>query len=100
MSSPGPEELATLLAMLAHDLRNPLAALLTNINFARTARSAHGREVEAALSDAALSCAVLTQLIGNIDVLSVAMVQAERQSLRGDRAESVSWGMESAPADI
>jgi K+-sensing histidine kinase KdpD len=77
MSSPGPEEMATLLAMLAHDLRNPLAALLTNINFVRTARLAHGREVEAALSDAALSCAVLTQLIGNIDVLSVAMVEAE-----------------------
>jgi signal transduction histidine kinase len=69
-------DLAALLAVLAHDLRNPLSALLTNVNFAHGSRD-HGlaHEVAAALSDASLSCSVLGQLIGNIDVLSAVLAE-------------------------
>lgn len=61
--------------MMAHDLRNPLSALLTNVNFARGAVSTRPEDVDAALSDASLSCALLTQLIGNIDVLSAVLAE-------------------------
>jgi signal transduction histidine kinase len=57
------------LALLAHDLRNPLAALLTNVNFVRSAVKPGATEFEDALSDSALSCAILAFFIGNLDVL-------------------------------
>ena len=69
MSPPPHKQLPDLLALLAHDLRNPLSALLTNINFVRsTVKGAP--DVEEALSDSALSCAILGFFIGNLDVLS------------------------------
>src|SRR5271156_1332893 len=58
-----------LLALLAHDMRNPLAALLTNVNFVRGSAD-RTTEVEEALADAILSCNVLERLIANVDVLA------------------------------
>jgi signal transduction histidine kinase len=50
-------------------MRNPLSAVLTNINFIQTLiRGAP--EVEEALSDSLVSCAMLGQVIGNLDVLA------------------------------
>jgi signal transduction histidine kinase len=64
-----PSHLPDLLSLLAHDLRNPLSAILTNVNFIR---SVQGRapEVEEALSDTAISCTMLGHVIGTLDVLS------------------------------
>jgi K+-sensing histidine kinase KdpD len=62
-------KLPELLALLAHDLRNPLAALLTNISFVRSTLKPGATEVEEALSDSALSCAMLAFFVGNLDVL-------------------------------
>jgi signal transduction histidine kinase len=58
------------MSLLAHDLRNPLSALLTNINFVASSSKGRAIEVEEALSDSAISCAMLGQVIGNLDVLS------------------------------
>jgi signal transduction histidine kinase len=55
---------------LAHDLRNPLSALLTNIDFVGRSMKGQAPPLEEALSDSALSCAMLGQVIGNLDVLS------------------------------
>jgi len=68
-------DVGTLLTVLAHDLRNPLAALLTNVNFVRSSLEGHSRDLDGALIDATLSCALLTQLVGNLDVLSVVLAE-------------------------
>jgi K+-sensing histidine kinase KdpD len=58
------------MSLLAHDLRNPLSAVLTNINFVRSAMRTRAPDIDEALSDSALSCAMLGQVIGNLDVLA------------------------------
>jgi signal transduction histidine kinase len=70
VSPPLPDHLAELMALLAHDMRNPLSAVLTNVNFVRA--SVHGRspDLEEALGDSVLSCTMLGQVIGNLDVLA------------------------------
>jgi signal transduction histidine kinase len=70
VSPPSQHQLPELLALLAHDLRNPLSALLTNINFVRSTVKDRSSEVDEALSDSALSCTILGFFIGNLDVLS------------------------------
>jgi K+-sensing histidine kinase KdpD len=82
MTAP-PSHLSELLALLAHDLRNPLSAVLTNINFLKTAMRGRSTDVEEALGDSALSCSTLGQVIGNLDVLARSLSSASppRQSL-------------------
>jgi signal transduction histidine kinase len=63
------EHLPELMAILAHDLRNPLSALLTNIHFVQSVARGSPLDVDEALSDSAMSCAILGQLIGNLEVL-------------------------------
>jgi len=58
---------------MAHDLRNPLSAVMTNVNFVRSSMRGRAPDVEEALSDSALSCTMLGQVIGNLDVLSRAL---------------------------
>jgi signal transduction histidine kinase len=65
-----PNQLSKLMSLMAHDLRNPLSALLTNVNFIRSALRGRAPELQDALSDAAVSCSVLGQVIGNLDILS------------------------------
>src|SRR5581483_8653 len=65
-----PNHLSELMALFAHDMRNPLSALLTNVNFIRAALRGRAPELEEALADSALSCSMLGQVIGNLDVLS------------------------------
>jgi len=57
------------MAILAHDMRNPLSALLTNLHFVQSVTRGSTLEVTEALSDSALSCTILTQVIGNLEVL-------------------------------
>jgi K+-sensing histidine kinase KdpD len=63
------EHLPELMAILAHDLRNPLSALLTNIHFIQSAARGTAQDVDEALADSVLSCAILGQVIGNLEVL-------------------------------
>jgi K+-sensing histidine kinase KdpD len=58
------------MALLAHDLRNPLSAVLTNVNFIRSAVRGRAPDLEEALSDTAISCAMLGHVIGTLDVIS------------------------------
>jgi signal transduction histidine kinase len=57
------------MAILAHDLRNPLSALLTNIHFVQSIARGSALDIDEALADSALSCSVLSQIIGNLEVL-------------------------------
>src|SRR6267378_720347 len=68
MNAPS-SHLSELLALLAHDLRNPLSAVLTNVNFVKSTMRGRAPDIEEALGDSALSCATLGQVIGNLDVL-------------------------------
>jgi signal transduction histidine kinase len=63
------EHLPDLMAILAHDMRNPLSALLTNIHFVQSVAGGSAVDVDEALADAALSCSILGQVIGNLEVL-------------------------------
>jgi K+-sensing histidine kinase KdpD len=67
---PLPNHLSELMSLLAHDMRNPLSAVLTNINFVKSSMRGRAAEVEEALSDSALSCTMLGQVISNLDVLA------------------------------
>jgi two-component system sensor histidine kinase TctE len=58
------------MSLLAHDMRNPLSAVLTNVNYVKASLRGRAPEVEEALSDSALSCAMLGQVISNLDVLA------------------------------
>jgi signal transduction histidine kinase len=62
------------MSLLAHDMRNPLSAVLTNVNFVRSSVRGRAPDLEEALSDSALSCAMLGQVIGNLDVLARSLV--------------------------
>jgi K+-sensing histidine kinase KdpD len=59
-----------LLQLLAHDLRSPLAAVMTNLGFVETAIPPTDLEAIDAVSDARLSCAALEHLIANLDVIA------------------------------
>ena len=61
------------MAILAHDMRNPLSALLTNIHFVQSIARGSTLDVDEALSDSALSCTILSQVIGNLEVLGRAL---------------------------
>jgi signal transduction histidine kinase len=85
-----PSHLSELMALLAHDLRNPLSALLTNINFIKSSVRGHAPDVEEAIDDSALSCTMLGQVIGNLDVISRAFSTAPlaRQAISARNAAS------------
>jgi K+-sensing histidine kinase KdpD len=63
--------LLELLNALSHDLRNPLAVIVTNLEFAR--RLQERGEIEGELADAvidaAAACDILRRIVGNLDVL-------------------------------
>lgn len=66
-----------LLALLAHDLRNPLSALHSNLGFLGSVIQCPDEDVSEALSDGLVSCDGLSHIIDNLDLLG--------QSLRGAR---------------
>jgi K+-sensing histidine kinase KdpD len=76
---PTPEPaLPELVAVMAHDLNNPIAALVTNLSFIEGALSPPpGSEMSEALSDTIMLCDVLRRLVGNLDLI------ARRERLSG-----------------
>jgi signal transduction histidine kinase len=76
-----PEDVpAELLELLAHDLRNPLAALTTNLHFVDGALERAGGEGELreAMADALSLCASIERLVGNVHVLGAGAREANR----------------------
>lgn len=71
----GPEEprgFTVLMRLLAHDLRNPLAALVTNLGFARRLvdEGASAAELDDVLADSEGACEVLRLLVANLEALA------------------------------
>ena len=66
-----------LLALIVHDLRNPLSALHSNASFLQTARDTQSPDSKEALEDVAASCEALGHIIDNVELLAL--------SLRGER---------------
>jgi light-regulated signal transduction histidine kinase (bacteriophytochrome) len=68
---PSEPTLAELVAVMAHDLNNPLAALVTNLSFIEGALGpAPSGEVGDALGDAIMLCDVLRRLSRNLDLIA------------------------------
>jgi two-component system, OmpR family, sensor histidine kinase SenX3 len=77
----GKEEIGTsvvghLLALLAHDLRNPLSALHSNVAFLSSVLNEPDEDVADALADGMVSCDGLTHIIDNIDLLGQCLRQS------------------------
>jgi signal transduction histidine kinase len=58
-----------LLGLLAHDLRNPLSALHSNVSFLSSTLEETDGDVQEALSDGLVSCEGLRHIIDNLDLL-------------------------------
>ncbi|MGZ3422599.1 MAG: sensor histidine kinase [Polyangiales bacterium] len=78
MSSEDPE-VAEALVLLAHDLKNPLAAVLTNLSFVRgfieslddaNALASELTDAREAVSDAALACESLQRFVSNLELVA------------------------------
>ena len=71
--------LAELVAVMAHDLKNPLAALVTNLHYLRGTLDGVSTDALDALDESALVCETLERLTRNLDLL------ARRDALEGRR---------------
>ncbi len=65
-----------LLALLAHDLRNPLSALHSNAGYLQAAFGGDGGELHEALDDVVSSCASLGHIIDNLELLGLSLDSA------------------------
>jgi signal transduction histidine kinase len=61
--------LGELLGLLAHDLRNPLSALHSNLGYLDSVMLSHGSEARDAIDDGVVSCDGLSHVIDNVDLL-------------------------------
>ena len=59
-----------LIALVAHDLRNPLSALHSNVSFVANSNDVGDPERQEALDDAGVSCEALAHIIDNLDIVS------------------------------
>lgn len=71
------ETLSQLLGLLAHDLRNPLSALHSNLGFIGTCVGADNAELLDAVQDTVASCDGLAAMIDNLEVLSRGLQQRD-----------------------
>ena len=76
-----PELTGQLIALVAHDLRNPLSALQSNVSFVASSSSAGDPERQEALDDAGISCEALAHIIDNLDIVSQFLI-GRRQASR------------------
>lgn len=65
-----PELTGQLIALVAHDLRNPLSALHSNVSFVASSSDVGDPEQIEALEDAGVSCEALAHIIDNLDIVS------------------------------
>jgi signal transduction histidine kinase len=76
VAKPGARERADLIALVAHDLRNPLAAIVANLSYVRSAIEKPGPEIDGALADAEMACARLEKMTTNLTVMARACLPA------------------------
>lgn len=67
-----------LLGLLAHDLRNPLSALHSNLGFLRSTLGETDADTREAIEDGLVSCDGLAHIIDNIELLGQALQKDER----------------------
>jgi signal transduction histidine kinase len=68
-----PKVLGSLLALLVHDLRNPLSALHSNIDFLVSTLADSGEDTRGALDDAVVSCESLINIVDNAELLAFSL---------------------------
>jgi signal transduction histidine kinase len=73
-----------LLGLLAHDLRNPLSALHSNLGYLDTVLSSQDDDAREAVEDGVVSCDGLSHVIDNVDLLG----QVLRGGLRVQKSPS------------
>jgi len=71
-----PVLLAQLLALVAHDLRNPLSALHSNAGYLQSTVGKESDDLREALDDVVSSCTSLGSIIDNLELLGIALEDA------------------------
>jgi signal transduction histidine kinase len=74
---PASELIPELLALVAHDLRNPLSALRSNLGFIGSVVERVDQDAREAVVDAMVSCDGLAQIIDNIEIVIFALNKAK-----------------------
>jgi signal transduction histidine kinase len=69
--------LGQLLVLLAHDLRNPLSALHSNIGFLESSTDGGDPELREALADVTVSCGSLNQIIDNLELFGLSTLEEQ-----------------------
>jgi K+-sensing histidine kinase KdpD len=75
------ELIPELLALVAHDLRNPLSALRSNLGFIGSVVERVDQDAREAVADAMVSCDGLAQIIDNLEVVIFALKQTPAPEL-------------------
>jgi signal transduction histidine kinase len=88
LDSPG--TIGSLLALVAHDLRNPLSALHSNVGFLEATLATKDTDALDALSDISASCSSLKHIIDNLELMGLTLL-VERPSL--DRMPVSLWDL-------
>jgi signal transduction histidine kinase len=78
-----PAVLGELLGLLAHDLRNPLSALHSNLGFLKSVLTSAEQDVLEAVDDSVVSCEGLAHIIDNIDLLGRSLRPATGAEMPG-----------------
>jgi len=65
--------------LFSHDLRNPLAAIVTNLEFAKRMLDDVDEDLAEAVTDSVIACEVLRRIVANFDLIS--STDPERTSL-------------------
>ena len=78
---PASELIPELLALVAHDLRNPLSALRSNLGFIGSVAERVDQDAREAVADAMVSCEGLAQIIDNLEVVIFALNRAQAPEL-------------------
>jgi len=97
--------LSELLRVMAHDLRNPLSALVTNLHYLSGVTKGLDADAKEALGDSVSLCDVLERLITNLDVLArgdergrqrfpTSLLQVAQTVVKRQRPQAASSGIE------
>ncbi|MGC4092432.1 MAG: HAMP domain-containing sensor histidine kinase [Polyangiaceae bacterium] len=88
MAEDARSSVGALLALVAHDLRNPLSALHSNVGFLESALSPKEQDAVDALSDIVASCSSLKHIIDNLELLGLSVLD---EPPRFERFPSSLW---------
>lgn len=75
MASQTPGTVGALLALVAHDLRNPLSALHSNVGYLEATLATKDQDALDALADISASCSSLKHIIDNLELLGLAVLE-------------------------